>query len=139
VLHIVDDPLMLVKAALGKVNPLPDTVAAKKIAGEVIQSACRYFEFRITKIEAVEQRSEMHAKVVYKKTLRDFDGWNRAAHALIEMAIVCTRLHITEQRMVLGELRRCAAIVQKTGGDRETEALEFIVEYLESKGIQIGE
>jgi hypothetical protein len=136
VLHVVDDPLLVAQAAVDQIDPPPVMRPAEKINGQVIQSACRWYEFKIESIDASQQRSEMQATVVHSGTLRGFCGWNRANHAVLELAIVATRLHILSKDEVNAELKRTQTIVDKTAGPREFEAFEFLKKYIEQRNLR---
>ncbi|HLJ09912.1 MAG TPA: DUF447 domain-containing protein, partial [Planctomycetaceae bacterium] len=47
VFHVVDDVLLLAQAAIGELTEVPESFAARKIAGRVLASACRWYEFEI--------------------------------------------------------------------------------------------
>jgi hypothetical protein len=61
---------------------------------------------------------------------REFVGFNRAAHAVLEAAIYATRLHILSREFVDGEFTRLQMIVGKTAGPRELEAMALLTDYL---------
>src|SRR5437867_4293937 len=91
VLHVTDDALLLARAAVGPVEPLPPVFAASRILGYVLQDACRYYEFCVTALDDRQDRASIEARVVYAGRLRDFFGFNRAKHAVLEAAILATR------------------------------------------------
>ena len=47
VFHVTDDVLLLARAAIGTVDPLPEMFPAEDVAGQVVAGACRWYEFRI--------------------------------------------------------------------------------------------
>src|ERR1700675_4491159 len=47
VLHVTDDVLLLARAAVGPVEPLPPLRPAAHVAGWVLADACRWYEFRV--------------------------------------------------------------------------------------------
>src|SRR5688572_1559789 len=51
VFHVTDDVLMLAKAAVGNVEPPPLLIAATKVQGHIIQDACRFYEFRVRRLD----------------------------------------------------------------------------------------
>src|SRR5947199_10201935 len=61
VLHVTDDVLLLARAAVGCVDPIPVHVPASKIRGFVLTGACRYYEFRVRSIDDREQRVRIEA------------------------------------------------------------------------------
>src|SRR5258708_13586363 len=50
VLHVTDDVLLLARAAVGPVEPLPDVERAERILGSILRDACRYYEFPVLPI-----------------------------------------------------------------------------------------
>src|SRR4051794_39116147 len=91
VLHVTDDVLLLAKAALGPIEPPPDLFPAARIRGFVLQDACRYYEFQVRSLDEREERVRIEVEVVHSGRLRDFFGFNRAKHAVVEAAILATR------------------------------------------------
>jgi hypothetical protein len=130
VLHVTDDVLLLAKAALGEAE-MPRLLPAKRVSGFVVADACRFFEFAVRAIDESGERVQIEAEVVYAETLRDFFGFNRARHAVLEAAILATRLHILKIDDVAAEYAKLRLIVQKTGSASEHEAFAFLQAHLE--------
>jgi hypothetical protein len=126
VLHVTDDVLLLARAAVGTVEPPPATFPAVRVRGRVLADACRWYEFRVASLDDSEQRVRVEAEVVHEGRLRDFFGFNRARHAVVEAAILATRTDFLPPDEILAEYEKLAVIVRKTGGDREQEAFEFL-------------
>jgi uncharacterized protein len=57
-------------------------------------------------------------------------GFNRAKHAVIEAAILATRLHILEPSLVDADMKRLAISVGKTGAAAERRAFDFLLDYV---------
>jgi hypothetical protein len=130
VLHITDDALLVAKAAVGAVNPMPALRPAEEVRGWVLADACRFFEFRVRSIDATEPRVKIDCEVVHRGTHREFFGFNRAKHAVLEAAILATRLHLLPRDEVDAEFRKLRVVVDKTGGANELEAMRFLEEYV---------
>ena len=130
VLHVTDDVEMLARAAVHQLNPLPRLAKAKKVEGVVIADACRWYEFRVTSLDDYAQRTTIACDVVAKGRIRDFFGFNRAKHAVLEAAILASRLEIMSPPEICAEFRRLAALVEKTAGDQERRAFQFLDEYV---------
>ncbi len=128
VLHVTDDVLMLAKAAVGRLDP-PPHAPAELVSGFVLTGACRAFEFRVTRIDGRSERIFMEAEMVRAVTLRDFFGFNRGKHAVLEAAILATRLHLLPAAEVAAEFVRLKVLVDKTGGAAEHEAFAFLDDY----------
>jgi len=67
---------------------------------------------------------------VHRETLRDFFGFNRAKHAVVEAAILATRTDFLPFDEIEVDYRKLAVIVQKTGGPQEKEAFAFLQEHV---------
>jgi hypothetical protein len=134
VLHVTDDVLLLARAAVGNVDPVPEVVRAERILGYVLVDACRYYEFHVTAIDDSEERVTIEAETVYRGRFRDFFGFNRAKHAVVEAAILATRTALLPAEEIAQEFRKLAVLVQKTGGAQEQEAFRFLSEHLEKTG-----
>jgi hypothetical protein len=132
VLHVTDDVLLLARAALGPVEPPPPLAAAAKVRGFVLQGACRYYEFRVAGLDERGERVRIEAEVVHAGRLRDFFGFNRAKHAVVEAAILATRLAFLPPDEVEAEFRRLAVLVDKTGGPQEHEAFALLRAHLDA-------
>lgn len=130
VFHVVDDVLLLAKAAIGLLHELPETFPAEHIPGEVIKSSCRWYEFQIESMDESDQRSVMQAKVIHQGRIRDYFGLNRAKHAVLEAAILATRTHLIEQSELEAQYRVFAEIVKKTAGQEEQTAFDLLEEYI---------
>src|SRR5262249_3267870 len=126
VFHVTDDVLLLARAALGPVEPLPPLSPASRVRGFVLQAACRYFEFRVRALDESEERVRMEAEVVHVGRLRDFFGFNRAKHAVVEAAILATRTDFLPLDDIEAEYRKLAVLVDKTGGAQERDAVPVL-------------
>lgn len=128
VFHVIDDVLLLAQAAVGEVSP--PLTPATKVRGQIVRDACRYYEFRVVRLDDSQERTEIEADVVASGTLREFFGFNRAKHAVLEAAILATRLHLIPVEQVQAEMEQLRVRVEKTGGEREREAFEFLRLYI---------
>lgn len=130
VFHVVDDVLLLTKAAIGKLDPLPETCAAEKIPGRVLSSACRWYEFEVESLDATHDRTDILARVVHVGRLRDFFGFNRAKHAVLEAAILATRLHLLPREEVERQITALRSPVEKTAGPNEFAAFQLVCDHV---------
>jgi hypothetical protein len=126
VLHVTDDVLLLARAAVGAVEPPPALRPATRVRGFVLEDCCRYYEFRVLNLDDSEDRTRIEAEVLHSARIRDFFGFNRAKHAVVEAAILATRTALLPLDEILAEYRKLAMLVQKTGGDQERQAFELL-------------
>ena len=68
--------------------------------------------------------------VVDHGRLRDFFGFNRAKHAVIEAAILATRIQWLDAAHIRSEFERLAVLVEKTGGRQEHSAFAFLQQFM---------
>jgi|tagenome__1003787_1003787.scaffolds.fasta_scaffold20497476_2 hypothetical protein len=133
VLHVTDDVELFAKAAVGQLEEVPPLLPATEIEGVRLADACRWYEFRVRSIDDRAERTEVVAEVVAAGSERDFFGFNRAKHAVIEAAILATRVELLEPKRILAEFERLAAPVEKTGGHSEQRAFEFLKRYVDDR------
>lgn len=126
VLHVTDDVLLIAKAAVGAADPLPPVRPADKVKGFVLADCCRHYEFVVRSVDDSAERMSLDAEVVHTGRRRDFWGFNRAKHAVLEAAILATRLHLLPREEVTVEFKKLRVIVTKTGGPAEFEAMDFL-------------
>jgi hypothetical protein len=101
------------------------------VRGYILQDACRSYEFRVRALDDREERVRIEVEVVHAARLRDFFGFNRAKHAVVEAAILATRTDFLPLADIEAEFRKLAVIVDKTGGPQEHEALAFLWAHLD--------
>lgn len=130
VFHVTDDVLLLARAAIGDLFPKPELFPAEKVKGHVLQKTCRWYEFEVESIDDAQERADIRCKVVHVGRIDDFIGFNRAKHAVLEAAILATRVHMMPRDFLQKEFDRLQVLVQKTAGLQEIEAFELLCKYL---------
>jgi len=130
VFHVVDDVLLLARAAVGLLPETPPTVPAEKIRGAVLADCCRWYEFEVRECDDSQARAELSAQVVYAGRRRDFFGFNRAKHAVVEAAILATRVHLIPRAEILSEFERLRPAVVKTGRPAESDAFALLERFV---------
>jgi hypothetical protein len=135
VLHVTDDVLLLAKATVRALDPLPPMTPATVVGGKVLTDVCRYYEFRVVDCDDRGDRVTFDARVVHSARLRDFFGFNRAKHAVVEAAILASRTAFLPAETIAAELARLAPAVEKTGGDYEREAFALLEQYVRQSAV----
>lgn len=128
VVNLTDNVLLFAQSAIA--SPVFPTRPAVKIDGVVLQDVCSWREVEIETIEAHEPRARITTRVVYHGFAREFLGFNRARHAVLEAAILATRTHILPHEQILAEFERLQVIVDKTAGAQEHEAMQILTNYV---------
>jgi uncharacterized protein len=130
VVNLIDDVRVFARGAIS--NPQYPTIPAVAVRGVVLADCCSWREVTVRSIDSTPPRSRIDAAVVHRGTRREFLGFNRARHAVIEAAILVTRLHLLPRAFVDSELTRLQVIVDKTAGDEEFEAMAVLTGHVRS-------
>jgi uncharacterized protein len=124
VVNLTDDILLFTQAALS--DPHPPTRATATIDGAVLADACSWREVTVETIDASGPRARVTTHVVGRGVGREFLGFNRARHAVLEASIIASRAHLLPAGKIRVELERLQVLVDKTAGPREHEAMELV-------------
>jgi hypothetical protein len=135
VVHLTDDVLLFVEAALG--HPRPPLRPASAIVGSVIEEVNSWREVEVIEIAPVRtypprlRRSEVRARVLAAGTGTQAPlGLCRARHAAVEASILASRLRWLGADHVVAELARLQELVDKTAGPRERAAMDYVRRYV---------
>jgi hypothetical protein len=128
VVNLTDDVRVFARAAVS--NPEYPTVKAERVRGVVLAECCSWREVEVHTIDSTPPRSRIAAGVVHRGVRREFIGFNRARHAVLETAIYATRLHLLPRDLIESELTRLQVIVDKTAGDAEREAMTILTNHV---------
>ena len=130
VVNLTDDVLLFARAAIS--NPEAPVVPAVGVRGVVLEAACSWRELAVRSVDATPPRSRIETRTVHHGARREFLGFNRARHAVLEAAILATRTHLLPPEEIRNEFARLQVIVDKTAGPREHEAMALLTEYVRS-------
>jgi uncharacterized protein len=128
VVNLTDDVRVFAQAAIS--NPEYATIPAIVVDGAVLADCCSWREVKVRSLDSTPPRSRIETTVVHQGMHREFIGFNRASHAVIEAAIYVTRLHILPRELVDSEMTRLQVIVDKTAGPHEMEAMSILADYV---------
>jgi len=126
VFHLTDDVLLLARVVTGRLDDPPATRPATAITGFLLADACRAYEFVVESSDDSTERVRLEARVVAEHAGPSFVGFNRAAHAVVEAAILVSRMHMLGAAEVARQMTALAPLVEKTGGTREREAFSLL-------------
>lgn len=105
--------------------------AARAVPGFHLQEALSHTEVEIEHIETDELRPRLYCRAVYQATHAPFSGFNRAQAAVIEAAILVSRLHMLPEDKVDSEIAYLQIAIDKTAGARERTAWGWLMEAVE--------
>jgi len=129
VANFTDDVLVFAGCLTG--NRDWPTRPATRVPGAILDGALAHAELKVDRVEEDEQRPRFHCRVVYEASHAPFQGFNRAQAAVIEAAILASRLHMLPREKIERELGYLQIAVEKTAGPREHEAWRLLVEKIE--------
>ena len=132
VVHLTDDVLLFVRAALGR--PRPRTRPAARIGGAVIEECSAWREIVVTEIAQSDDqlaRSRVRARIVAAGTGSQPPlGMCRARHAAVEASIAASRLRWLGPERVHADLDRLQELVDRAAGPRERAAMQYVRDYV---------
>ena len=133
--HYVDeghgDVILFVQGAIA--SPQFPWAPATQVRGAVLDAVCSWRELEVEAIDETPPRSRIETRVVHRGFRREFIGFNRARHAVLEAAILATRTHLIPADEIRADYARLQVIVDKTAGPREREAMATLTEYVRSR------
>jgi hypothetical protein len=105
---------------------------ADKVHGAVLDSALAHRELELLEVREDAQRPELVFKVVHEVQHLPFRGFNRAQAAVIELAVLVSRLHMLPIEKIDEEMAYLNVAIEKTAGEREIQAWQWLVERVEN-------
>ncbi|MCA9237739.1 MAG: DUF447 family protein [Planctomycetales bacterium] len=133
VFHLIDDVELLARAAIGVWDQLPGLTPIAGFAVPRLVDCARWYAFRTEWFDEAAPRSTLLARVVDCGIVAEMAGFNRAQAAVVEAAILATRVDLLEPTELRAELKRLAIPVQKTGAAVELRALTLLQGYVDQK------
>jgi hypothetical protein len=109
------------------------TVAADQIPVQRLAGALAHAELAVDRVTGDEERPRFHCRVLRLATHAPFLGFNRAQAAVIEVAILVSRLHMLPREKVENEIAYLQIAVGKTAGRAEQQAWEWLMEKIEAR------
>lgn len=131
VVNLIDDVRLFAHAAIS--NPDVPVMPAVAVPGVVLRDVCSWRELTVRSIDSTPPRSRIETAIAHRGIRREFIGFNRARHAVLEAAIYATRVHLLARDYLESELARLQVIVDKTAGPHEHEAMTLLTDYIRSR------
>jgi uncharacterized protein len=125
VVNLTDDVMLFARGAT-ETATFPHG-PAEVVRGVVLEAACGWREVEVVSVDDTPPRSRIVTRVVHRGRRREFLGFNRARHAVLEAAILATRTHLIPAAELEADLARLQVIVDKTAGERERDAMAVVV------------
>lgn len=129
VVNRIDDVRIFAGCLTGRKDwPL---VSTKKINGQRLESALSHLELELESFEDDELRPRFYLKPVLEVTHSAFKGFNRAQSAVLEAAILVSRLNMLSEEKINQELEYLTIAIDKTAGENEKIAWQWLMDKVE--------
>ena len=92
------------------------------IPGMRLDDVLSHTELKLMAAKKEKLRTRCTCKSIYQANHRPFRGFNRAQSAIIELAILISRLHILPKQKIIDEICYLQIAIDKTAGAVEGEA-----------------
>jgi uncharacterized protein len=109
------------------------TVASDEVPVPRLAAALAHAELAVTSVTEDAQRPRFHCRVVHRASHAPFEGFNRAQAAVVEAAILVSRLDLLPREQIEQEMAYLANAVRKTAGPSEQEAWDWLVERVRTR------
>jgi hypothetical protein len=106
------------------------TTASDNVPVPRLKGALAHAELAVVDVTEHELRPLFHCTVVQRQSHAPFEGFNRAKAAVVEAAILVSRLHLLPREKVEAEIAYLAIAVEKTAGAEEVEAWRWLMEHI---------
>ena len=103
------------------------TRPAAKVHGAVLEASLAHAELAVEEVIDDDLRPRFRCRVVHQETHGPFRGFNRAQAAVVEAAILVSRLHLLPRDKIERELAYLEIAVTKTAGPRERQAWDWLM------------
>ncbi|MBD9355708.1 DUF447 domain-containing protein [Methylomonas albis] len=136
VINFCDDVRIFAGCLTGRRDwPLSPT---QQIAGYYLADTLAHTELKLIRIEDDDTRPKLFCQAVYTVNHRPFQGFNRAQYSVLEAAILISRLGRLPWEKIQAELDYLRIGLDKTAGEREREAWDWLMTAIEQhrQGVQ---
>lgn len=108
------------------------TLPAEQVRGVRLAQTLAHAELRLDSIKDDAQRPRLICKVVHRRTHAPFPGYNRARAAVLEAAILVSRLNMLAPEKIDREIEYLKIAIDKTAGPNELLAWQWLMEAIEN-------
>ena len=129
VINYVDDVRIFAGCLTGR-RDWP-TRPTTRITGQYLAHALAHVEVILENIEENDTRPKLNCKALHTVNHAPFTGFNRAQFAVLEAAILVSRLNLLPWEKVQSELAYLRIGLDKTAGDKELEAWGWLMQAIE--------
>jgi uncharacterized protein len=110
---------------------------AEKINGVVLACTLAHTELELIRIEDDSTRPKLFCKAIHTVNHAPFKGFNRAQYAVLEAAILISRLKMLPLEKIEAEINYLRIGLEKTAGDNELEAWGWLMAAIDEHKAQV--
>ena len=114
------------------------TLPCQEIEGAYLAQALAHTELEIVSFDDDNPRACFEGAIVCEQTHAPFRGFNRAQSAVIDAAILVSRLNMLPVEKVQQEIAYLSIAIEKTAGPRELEAWGWLMTKVKDAGINLN-
>ncbi|PMS37936.1 hypothetical protein B0G57_101395 [Trinickia symbiotica] len=103
------------------------TVAASRVASVRLTESLAHTELELERLDDDETRPVLRMRCVHTEQHEPFRGFNRAQAAVVEGAVLVSRLFMLPAEKVDREIAYLQIAIDKTAGERERTAWEWLL------------
>jgi hypothetical protein len=107
-------------------------VPTAKVKGGRLADCVSHWELKVEHVIEHEKRPRFACSIAHRATHKSWEGYNRAEAAVLELAVLTTRLNMLPPEKIENELKYLEIAVAKTAGPREEEAWEWLIEKVDA-------
>lgn len=126
VVSLTDDIRVFAGCVTGRRNW--DTLPADVVPGRRLKKLVAHWELKVDRITNNVERPLFHCTSLHSQSHQRWGGYNRAQAAILELAVLTTRLHLLPKEKIEAELDYLQIAISKTAGPTEIEAWEWLME-----------
>ena len=104
---------------------------AQQVQGFFLADALAHTELSLVHVEDHPHRPQLFCTATHSVTHKPFRGFNRAQFAVLEAAILISRINNVPWKQLKTELDYLRIALEKTAGDRERQAWHWLMEVVE--------
>jgi len=104
---------------------------ADQIACFRLADCLTHVELALEEVREDDERPQLVMERVATVDHQSFHGFNRAQAAVIELAVLASRLHLLPAEKIQSEQQYLQIAIDKTAGEREQEAWGWLVEKID--------
>ncbi len=129
VINLTDDVRIIAGCLSGRREwPLSP---ATKLGIKRLANCLSHVEVKVEKQAGDAQRPEFYCRKIHSENHSEFLGFNRAQAAVLEAAILVSRLDMLPSKKIQDEIAYLGIAIEKTAGKKEKQAWEWLMEKIE--------